>query len=221
MSYVKYNKTSTFLFPLLNIPKGLFYCNVKNSFGNTIMTTRFVNSFVKDSDLGVEKYNKGPYIFIVIKGYQDIDFETFYSTILSYPNYVDEYQKLEFLVMIFKVPDENISDYNKVVTGKYSEISAIGKNLIMGNSYFSGKATTIPLILHKAKSLRDSWEERLSSKDHFVDLADQEVWPIITDQSKIKNEILDLKKMKEISKTYTALEIRTEEQEESLNNLDI
>jgi hypothetical protein len=185
------------------------------------VTTRFVNSFVKDSDLGVEKYNKGPYIFIVIKGYQDIDFETFYSTILSYPNYVDEYQKLEFLVMIFKIPDENISDYNKVVTGKYSEISAIGKNLIMGNSYFSGKATTIPLILHKAKSLRDSWEERLSSKDHFVDLADQEVWPIITDQSKIKNEILDLKKMKEISKTYTALEIRTEEQEESLNNLDI
>jgi hypothetical protein len=34
MSYVKYNKTSTFLFPLLNIPKGLFYCNVKNSFGD-------------------------------------------------------------------------------------------------------------------------------------------------------------------------------------------
>ena len=51
MSDKKYTQTSTFLFPLLEIPKQLFRCDVTNNFNKRIMTTRFSNAFMWDEDL--------------------------------------------------------------------------------------------------------------------------------------------------------------------------
>lgn len=212
--FVKYTKTSTFLFPLLCIPKGLFHCNVKNSFGKLLMTTRFLNSYLVDSDLGNEEYNEGPYVYLVIKPYQDTDFDAFYNTILSYENYVDEYERLGYVIMIFRVPEKLLEDYNKIMDGKYSEISQEARKLIMGNCFFSSKPKFIPMILSKSVALKTSWEERLSfvgpDIDSPVDLGDQEVWGIITKDKETLNKI----KLQEITNKYELKAVELEDSQE-------
>lgn len=111
MSDKKYTQTSTFLFPLLEIPKQLFRCDVTNSFNKRIMTTRFSNAFMWDEDLEFD-FNHEPYIFIVLKPYRDYNFEEFYSTIISMATYVDEYEKDDFIVMVFKIPEKHLDQYN-------------------------------------------------------------------------------------------------------------
>jgi hypothetical protein len=211
--FVKYTKTSTFLFPLLCIPKGLFYCNVKNSFDKVLMTTRFLNAYLLDSDLNNEEYNNGPYVYIVIKPYQDADFDAFYNTILSYENYVDEYEKLDYIVMIFRIPNNFIEDYDKILNGKYSEISKEARALIMGNCFFSSKPKFIPMILSKSIALKKSWEERLTfiGPDIYspADLGDQEVWGIITKDK----EALTIEKLKEMTKSYKMKAVKLEDGE--------
>ena len=213
MSYVKYTKTTTFLFPLLEVPKDLFRCNIKNSFDQVIFTTRFLNCYLQDIDLDNSEYNNGPYIYLIVKAYQDVDFETFYSTILSFSNYIDEYEKDNYIIMVFKVPDENLDDFNRLLQGKYSEVSQKTKTLIMQNNFFSGKPYVIPLILNKAKNLKDSWEKRLSNDGiingvdtgirSMADLRDQQVWPII-----------DLEKESLTNKTLIKLSTRINLEEE-------
>lgn len=212
--FVKYTKTSTFLFPLLCIPKGLFHCNVKNSFGKLLMTTRFLNSYLIDSDLANEEYNEGPYVFLIIKPYQDTDFDAFYNTILSYENYVDEYERLGYVIMVFRIPDKLLEDYNKIMNGKYSEISKEARQLIMGNCFFSSKPKFIPMILSKSVALKTSWEERLSfigpDIDSPADLGDQEVWGIITKDKETFNKA----KLQEITNKYELKAIEMEDGQE-------
>jgi len=178
MSYVKYTKTATFLFPLLEIPKSMFNCDVKTDYGKPIITTRFLNAYLINGDLK-DEYNKSPHVYVIIKGFRDKNFDSFFNTLISFENYVDDYEVLEFTVLIFKVSDENKNDFLLLLEGKYSEISPKAKQLIMKNSFYSGKPTTIPLILGKSISLKESWENRLSNPGSEVDLGEQEVWPII------------------------------------------
>ena len=175
---MKFTKTATFLFPLTTIPKSLFECNIRDVFGRTKFTTRFVNAF--SSSTCINKYQEEPgLIFIVTKQYQDVGFEAFYTTITSFPNYVDDYDDAGYLVFIFRIPEENQKDYELILNGKYSKISQQSKKLILGNNFFTGKAFTLPLILNKSEALKTSWEDRLSLPSSPAVLGDQEVWPII------------------------------------------
>jgi len=190
MSTVKFTKTATFLFPLLDIPKVLFECNIKDRFGRTKYSDRFLNAYLTDSN--VSRYNKDTNIFVVIRNYRDVDFDRFYSTIQAFPNYVDDYDNKECLVLVFKVPEKNLADYNLLRQGQYSKVSNNAKKLILANNYYTGKAFTLPLILNKANALKDSWEDRLSfiGKDIYspADLGEQEVWPILNEADEILNE---------------------------------
>lgn len=178
MSPLKFTKTATFLFPMTTIPKTLFECNIKDVFGRTKFTTRFVNAF--SSSTCINKYQEeSNLIFIVTKQYQDVGFEAFYTTITSFPNYVDDYDDSGYLVFIFRIPEENEKDYILILNGKYSEISAKAKKLILQNNFFSGKVFTLPLILNKSEALKTSWEDRLSNPGSPAVLGNQEVWPII------------------------------------------
>ena len=178
MSPLKFTKTATFLFPMTTIPKTLFECNIRDVFGRTKFTTRFVNAF--SSSTCINKYQEeSNLIFIVTKQYQDVGFEAFYTTITSFPNYVDDYDDSGYLVFIFRIPEENEKDYILILNGKYSEISAKAKKLILQNNFFSGKVFTLPLILNKSEALKTSWEDRLSNPGSPAVLGDQEVWPII------------------------------------------
>ena len=178
MSPLKFTKTATFLFTMTTIPKTLFECNIRDVFGRTKFTTRFVNAF--SSSTCINKYQEeSNLIFIVTKQYQDVGFEAFYTTITSFPNYVDDYDDSGYLVFIFRIPEENEKDYILILNGKYSEISAKAKKLILQNNFFSGKVFTLPLILNKSEALKTSWEDRLSNPGSLAVLGDQEVWPII------------------------------------------
>lgn len=191
MSYVKYTKTSTFLFPLLEIPKSLFHCKVVNSFGSVIMTNRFLNSYLIDEDLDSKEFNTGPYIFLVIKNFRDPDFEAFYDSLTALDNYVDEYEKCGFLIIIFKVIDEFLIDYNLLLKGKYSKVSYKGKQNIVNNAFYSGsRRSTLTLILSKSEKLRESWEKRLSGPKSSVCLEGKEVWSIIDLQKETFNSLL-------------------------------
>jgi hypothetical protein len=136
--------------------------------------------------------DENKYVFLVLENYQDVDFGTFYSTITAFPNYVDDYDKGDCLVIIFRVPEENLEDYNLIYNGKYSEVSQEAKKAILGNNFYTGKPFTLPLILNKSSVLKDSWEERLSNPGSEVDLKDQEVWPILNLKKEELNEkVLD------------------------------
>lgn len=201
MKMKKNTKTSTFLFPLLEIPKNIFACNIKNSFNRVIYDSRFINAYLRDEN--IDNYLK-EHIFVLIENYQDKDFSTFYSTMTAFPNYVDDYEVNGCLIVIYKVPDNNLEDYNLIINGKYSQVSELGKKLILSNHFYHGKSVTIALVLAKSSSLRDSWEQQLSkfSKPQAIaNLGDQEVWSILTEEKEIiTNEIFsELKVIKKLS----------------------
>ena len=182
MTKIKNTKSSTFLFPLLEIPKNIFVCDIKTSYKRTLYNTRFINTYLKDKN--VNSYLKA-HLFILIENYQDKDFSAFYSTMTAFPNYVDDYEFNGYLIMVYKVSDERIEDYQLVLDGKYSKISEAGKKLILSNHFYHGKSITIALILAKSSSLRESWEEQLSTPKSYVDLGDQEVWSKIMQEKEI------------------------------------
>jgi hypothetical protein len=171
VNYVKYTKTATFLFPLLEIPKQLFTCDVKNVFGKTMMTTRFYNSYIGDNE--INNYIEG-FIFVVTKAHQDIDYVSFYDTMIAFENYVDDYEKGKYSVFIYTVTEKFLPDYQLILEGKYSKISSEAKKVILQNHFFSGKPYTIPLIFNKSTSLKESWEKRIGESIGSLD-----VWPII------------------------------------------
>ena len=90
---------------------------------------------------------------------------------------------------VYSVPPSQKENFDLIINGKYSELDAAGKKLILSNSFFSGKPMTLPLILNKATALKVSWEERLSLVNEHVYspayLYDQEVWPIINQRDEV------------------------------------
>jgi hypothetical protein len=183
MSNVKFTKTATFIFPLLEIPKSLFECNVKDVFSRVKFNNRFLNAYLEDPRVNYKSDEEVQYVFVVVRNYRDQDFDRFYSTVTALGNYIDDYEIRECLVLIFKIPDSQKENCNKILKGAYSEIDKTGKQLILSNNFYSGKTFTLPLILNKAEVLKQSWEDRLSLvNDHInspANLYDQEVWPII------------------------------------------
>lgn len=184
MKEIKFTKTATFLFPLLQIPKSLFDCDIRDRFGRLKYSTRFINAYLEDETINKYKSNDQiDYVFVVVRSYQDVDFNTFYSTAQALTNYVDDYEFKGCCILVFSVPNERKEDFHLIKNGRYSEVSTDGKRLILANNFFSGKVFTLPLILNKAEVLKTSWEDRLTfiGKDIYspADLGDQEVWPII------------------------------------------
>mgnify|MGYP001161243549 FL=1 len=186
---MKFTKTATFLFPLLNVPKSLFDCHITDSWGRLKYKSRFLNAYLKNDT--ISKYKEENYIYVLARGYRDTDFDKFYTTVQAFPNFVDDYDIKECTVFIFSIPTDYINDFNLIINGKYSEVTANGKKLILANHYFSGKSYTLPLILNKAIVLKESWEERLSNPGSIAHLYDQEVWPIINNKTEIlTNEVI-------------------------------
>ena len=186
---MKFTKTATFLFPLLNVPKSLFDCHIQDSWGRLKHKSRFLNAYLKNDT--ISKYEEENYIYVLARGYRDTDFDKFYTTVQAFPNFVDDYDIKECTVFIFSIPTDYNNDFNLIINGKYSEVTANGKKLILANHYFSGKSYTLPLILNKAIVLKESWEERLSNPTSPAFLYDQEVWPIINNTTEIlTNEVI-------------------------------
>lgn len=179
----RYTSTSTFIFPLLEIPKTFFKCDIKYPNGNLKYETRFLNAYLKDEN--IVQYQEG-FVFLLTRGYRDINFESFHNSIINFPNYIDEYEKNEFIIYVFSIPEKLQKDYELLLNGSYSKISEDAKKLILTNHFFTGAVTTIPEILYLSPRLTAAWEERLSSDTSFVDMTGLEVWSKID----LKKQIL-------------------------------
>jgi hypothetical protein len=186
---VKFTKTATFLFPLLEVPKTFFDCNIKDRFGRPQYHTRFLNAYLEDSTITKYKSDGSvDYIFVVLRNYQDVDFDKFYTTLQAFPNYVDDYDTNDCLIVVFRVPDTQQMNFDILKNGYYSRVTPEGQKLILANNFYSGKVFTLPLIFSKALNLKESWEERLSNPNSVVDLGEQEVWSIINYQDEVLDE---------------------------------
>lgn len=192
MKELKYTYTAAFLFPMLAIDKSFFQCDIKDSFGRLQFKTRFLNAYLADKS--ITKYNTedNKYLFVMLRNYRDVNFDVFYSTLQAFPNYVDDYDNKECLIVVFSIPEEQEADYRLLLKGAYSRISKEGKTLILRNSFFNGQPLTLPLILNKADVLKESWETRLSLPGSPAYLYDQEVWPIIDiEKEELNQEIIN------------------------------
>lgn len=169
----KYTKTSTFIFPFLNIPKSCFLYDVKG-FSKTETHSRFLNAYIY-SEINEEHNN---HVSIVCNSYQDLKFDEFYSNMTSNPYFVDCYEIDDLIVLIYEIPTERKEDYNKIVNGKYSQVSAEGKSLITKHHYFDSSSSVIPMILNKSQKLKSSWENKIGASLH-----DYEVWAIMNKES--------------------------------------
>lgn len=178
---VTFTKTSTFIFPLLNIPRELFKVNLTN-FGKVTESTRFVNAYIYND----QKPMYNDHVSIVISSYLNKDYDNFYKELHNHPSYADEYISNGTLVMIFEIPEENMVDYQLIKKGKYSQVSEKGKDLILKNFFFDFKPSTLPMIFAKSKPLKASWEKMIESS-----IEDQEVWSILNEQE----ETLTLQKI--------------------------
>lgn len=182
---MKYTKSATFLFPLLQIPKINFKCDIANNFGFSVCKDRLLNVFMQDESVCAFETN---HLFLLIRNIRDLDFENFNQLLSTYPNYVDNYENAEYMHYIFSIPEQTQADYDLILKGRYSEISDYSKKLIRENAYCNGVYHLLPLILDKMPKMREYWEERLSNPGSEVLLGDAEVWPIIDQQKEILTE---------------------------------
>jgi hypothetical protein len=201
----KFTKTATFLFPLLNIPKHTFSCNIKNSYNKVIYKSRFINAYLHDDKLS---HRDDDHVYLLLENYQDPDFVNFYSKLTSFSNYIDDYESNGYLVAIYNVPEKNKKDYWLILEGKYSKIQDSSKELIINNYYYHGAKMTLQLVLSKSDILKATWEEKLSFISSNInspaDLKDQEVWSkIIYGEQILTNETFtELKVLKKLKTSH-------------------
>jgi hypothetical protein len=164
-----FTKTSTFIFPLLNIPRTAFLYD-KKTFGKVDTSSRFINSYLYNTVC--EKHNN--HVSIIIDSYRDAEFDNFYIKLSSHDAFVDSYEVDDTLIMVFAIPDDMLDDVTKIIDGKYSTVSNVAKQLIMKHHYFDSQSSVIPMILNKSQALKTEWENRIGCS-----IGDNEVWVIM------------------------------------------
>lgn len=155
---IKLNKTSDFLLPLFGRPLIRY-------------VPHLVNAYLSDPSLGI---TNPYYIYILIKFSGKMEYSSLEKWMYDHAQYRGHYDllKSEFTMFIFELPEEYHQDYDLIVKGKYSEISANAKKLILANR---SEQSAMPYILSKHEQLRGYWEDELGSRipKHL------DVWPIM------------------------------------------
>ena len=141
--------------------------------GNPIEFYRgfFVNCFIED--MTNKKYypSSKACIFLLLKkpdiGEPTEGYETIYQFLKKLNIYIEDYQPSEeadlYIMIVFRVPDEFLSDYKLFKEGKYSEMSKKIKDIIIEANGVSRDKSIIGQVLDKSTELKKSWEERLGT----------------------------------------------------------
>lgn len=165
---VKETKTSNFILPLLGFPK-LFY------------QPFLVNAYLNNTDVNI---NNSYAIHVLVRFYSSPSYINLEEGIRDMDTYIDSYDLFggKYIMFIIEIPDEFKPDFNKVISGKYSELSREAKRLILKGRPAS---SSMPQVLSKSSELKEYWEKKLGTS-----LGNQEVWPILNlrDEIFIKDE---------------------------------
>ncbi len=171
MSKKKYTRTATFLFPLLGVPRSLFIVEQPKN-GRTLRQSLFCNAYL--SVVGHVSRERG-IIYVLMRNPQNNEVESeLLNAFRACNNYRSHFQIKGYTILVFKIRDAFMKDYELILKGNYSSVSQGAKNMIFQHHFFSGKPHVLPLIMNKAKVLKEAWEERLDAK-----INNQEVWPIM------------------------------------------
>jgi len=183
MSSIRYNKSKTYLLPLL---------------ANLIdMEARFfshlINTYVAD-DQG--KYKNCLYILHDFS-FRNPEFTAYENKIIKNQYFVELIDIDNQVLYIFKFPEEYMNEYNHFILGEYSQFGQDAKNLIL--SYFTkvyqNNLNAIPFllklkqILFKDKTLKEKIEKELGVK-----LSDDAE---LTDMISLEDETFNLTNIKQ------------------------
>ena len=171
MSKIKHTRTATFLFPLLGVPKSLFSIE-QVKYGRAVKECLFCNAYL--SVVGHISREKGIIYILVRDARNPREGKDFLGLLTGYKNYRSHFKTEGFTILVFKILDRFINDYELILLGNYSGVSQSAKNMIFQHHFFSGKPHVLPLIMNKANALKVAWEERLDAQ-----INNQEVWPIM------------------------------------------
>lgn len=166
MSEIKYNRSKTYLLPLISEVIGVEYGFIDH-LENTYMFDEkgeFVNC------LFIE------HIFLV----NNDQFIAYEHKLTNNQYFLKNIDVEEKVVYVFRFPEEYLPEYNLLLEGKYSEFGEDAKKIILRfwtNMY--GKTTSginailkIKQVLYKDKKLKQEIEDRLSSDQCRVVIAD-------------------------------------------------
>jgi len=85
----------------------------------------------------------------------------------THPCFVENIDFNDFIVYKFKVPEKWLDDYHLALEGKYSKISKVGRNTILGyirNEYGSELTKKFENIFSKSLKLKQEIEEKIGEK---------------------------------------------------------
>lgn len=130
-----------------------------------------VNAYIDDCSLDDEALSE-PHIFVLLRYQGTPAFKELETMLEGKPNFYASYDISggNFVMYVFRVLDDCQDDFKLFLKGKYSQISASGRHLILKSVKKNGVAEK---ILLKDKSLK-TYQETVIGQS----IGDQEVWSI-------------------------------------------
>tara|TARA_R110000765_G_scaffold26628_3_gene64901 strand:- start:3955 stop:4494 length:540 start_codon:yes stop_codon:yes gene_type:complete len=163
------NLTTSLALPLLGWNKSVFQPFLVNAY------TRHegINTFDED------------HLYVLLKWSDDERFKKLDEVLIKHETHVSLYEPdtdCNYVMHVFKISDDMLSDYKKFLSGKYSKMSYKAKKLITRSSKPGG---TTEKVINRSPELRERLEEKLD-----VTLADtDEVWTSINDVHTYQKEV--------------------------------
>lgn len=141
----KLNKSSMFLFPLLNYSRSYYRWN-----------TDFINCFMSTEDEPDETA-----LYLWYRYSASVEMEEFEAKIKRHPQYMETIDVDQYHVLYkFSVPKKHYNDYKSIIKGRYSYISDVAKERIL-DFHSAGKSSPLAKILNRDPSRRQKMEKEL------------------------------------------------------------
>lgn len=99
--------------------------------------------------------------------YLKLDNKELEENFKTHPNFVENIDYEDYIIYKFKIPDKWLEDYSYCIDGKYSKISKVGKNTILGylaNEYGSETRNKFDSIFNKSMKYKHIIEEKIGEK---------------------------------------------------------
>ena len=163
----KYNKSKTFLLPLISE-----MVNIDNEFFNELENTYLIDDSSEDDVSSI--------LLEFESDFKDEKFLKYEYELTNNPYFKKHIDVGNRVIYVFRFPEEYLPEYNHFLRGEYSRFGEDAKVLILHFwTQMYGKTASginvilkIKQILYKDKKLKQQLEERLSSDQCRIVLAD-------------------------------------------------
>lgn len=160
----RWNCSVWFLLPLLKIGR------------EKLMENGFIDSFL--DDVNRERMEEGCFLYLLFQPSNLMRFGEFLEEQRKANNVVDDYDyENGFVVVVYKLDDRWVDDYQLFYEGKYSKFSDEFKNMfpkreiITVNGRRRDEITLQWSVFKKSKILIEQWKEEID-----IDLSGEELW---------------------------------------------